>query len=182
LDPEIVDEVMIKHPATGLHILAAPSKPEYAEKVTADQVSKLLQYLRQMYAYVVVDTCSFLNDVILSVLDVCDVIVLITTQDIPSIKNGRLFLDLLRTMGIQPTKIAFVMNRYDKRIAITPERVGENLKQEVVAVIPLDERVVIPAVNRGVPFVLDNKTQPAARGVFTLAEALRAKLAKMVSE
>jgi pilus assembly protein CpaE len=68
------------------------------------------------------------------------------------------------------------MNRFDKRIAITPEKVAENLKLEVVAVIPLDERVVIPSVNRGVPFVLDNKAQPSARGIFTLAEALRVKL------
>jgi pilus assembly protein CpaE len=70
------------------------------------------------------------------------------------------------------------MNKYDKRIAISPEKVAENLKQEVLAVIPLDERVVIPAVNRGIPFMLDNKTQPVARGVYTLAEAIRAKLVK----
>jgi len=176
LDPDIVEEVVIKHAASGLHILAGPTRPENAEKVTAAQFTKVLQYLRQLYAYVVVDTCSYLNDITLAVLDVSDVIVLVTTQDVPSIKNGRLFLDLMATMGVPVDKVAFVMNRYDKRIAITPEKVAENLKQEVVAVIPLDERVVIPSVNRGVPFVLDNKAQPAARGVFALAEALRVKL------
>ena len=85
-------------------------------------------------------------------------------------------------MNIPTDKIAFVMNKFDKRIAISPERVGENLKQVVVAVIPLDERTVIPAVNRGVPFMLDNKTQPAARGIYTLAEALRAKFIKKDTE
>jgi pilus assembly protein CpaE len=176
LDPEIVEGVMIKHAASGVHVLAAPSRPEQAESVKPDQVGELLEYLRRLYAYVVVDTCSYLNDVTLAVLDVCDVVVLIATQDIPSIKDGRLFLDLLQTLGIPASKVAFTMNRFDRRIAITPEKVGENLKQEVVAVIPLDERVVIPSVNRGVPFVLDNKTQPAARGIFMLAEALRSRL------
>jgi pilus assembly protein CpaE len=176
LDPEMVEEVMIRHAASGLHVLAAPSKPEHADKITAEQVSKLLQYFRQIYAYVVVDTTSYLTDVTLGVIDVCDIIVLVVTQDIPAIKDGRLFLDLLLTLGVPQTKVAFVMNRFDKRITITPEKVGENLKQEVVAVIPLDERVVIPSVNRGIPFMLDNKTQPAARGIFTLAEALRARL------
>jgi pilus assembly protein CpaE len=123
-----------------------------------------------------VDTSSYLNDITLAVLDVADVIALVTTQDIPSIKNDRLFLDLLSTLGIPVEKIAFVMNKFDKRIAITPEKIGENLKQEVLAVIPLDERTVIPAVNRGVPFMIDNKTQPAARGIYTLAEAMRARL------
>jgi pilus assembly protein CpaE len=86
------------------------------------------------------------------------------------------------TLSIPVDKIAFIMNKYDKRIAITPEKVGENLKQEVLAVIPLDERTVIPAVNRGVPFMLDNKAQPAARGIYTLAEALRARLLKRDAE
>jgi len=178
LDPEVVEDVMIKHAASGLHVLAAPSRPENAEKVNADEFTRVLKYLRQIYAYVVVDTSSYLTDITLSVLDAADVVVLVTTQDIPSIKNGRLFLDLMMTLSIPVDKIAFIMNRYDKRIAITPEKVGENLKQEVLAVIPLDERTVIPAVNRGVPFMLDNKTQPAARGIYTLAEALRAKLLK----
>ena len=177
LDPEIVEDVMLKHAASGLHILAAPSRPEYAEKVSSGQFAKVLEYLRQIYAYVIVDTAPLLTDATLSAIDVSDLIVLVTTQDIPSIKNCRLFLDLLQTLGIERDRILFVMNRYDKRINITPERVTENLKQEVVSIIPLDEATATKAVNRGVPFVLESKNQPAARGVFSLAEHVRARIA-----
>jgi pilus assembly protein CpaE len=178
LDPNIVDDVMIKHAVSGVHVLASPSRPEHGEKVNPDQFTKLLRYLRQLYAYIVVDTSSYLNDVTLSVLDVAETVVLVTVQDIPSIKNDRLFLDLLLTLSIPVEKVALVMNKYDKRVAILPEKIGENLKQPVVAIIPLDEKTVIPSVNRGVPFMIDNKTQPAARGVYTLVEALRARLVK----
>jgi pilus assembly protein CpaE len=178
LDPEIVDNVMIKNAASGVHVLASPSRPENAEKVNADQFSKLLSYLRQIYAYVIVDSSVYLTDITLATLDLADAIVLVGTQDIPSIKNDRLFLDLMLTLNIPTEKVAYVMNKFDKRIAISPEKVGENLKQEVMAVIPLDERTVIPSVNRGVPFMLENKNQPAARGIYILAEALRAKLVK----
>ncbi|HSB00762.1 MAG TPA: response regulator [Anaerolineales bacterium] len=181
LDREIVEDVMLKHAASGLHILAAPSRPEYAEKVTSGQFAKVLEYLRHMYAYVIVDTATLLTDVTLAAIDVCDLLVLVTTQDIPSIKNCRLFLDLSQTLGIERERILFVMNRFDKRINITPDRVTENLKQEVVAVIPFDEQTVTKAVNRGVPFVLDNKNQPAARGVFSLAESVRARVAAQES-
>jgi len=176
LDPEIVEEVMVKHAASGIHILAAPSRPEYAEKVSSAQFSKVLEYLQQLYAYVVVDTASLLTDVTLVAIDVSDLIVLVTTQDIPAIKNCRLFLDLLQTLGIERDRILFVMNRFDKRINITPERVADNLKQSVASVIPLDEQTATKAVNRGIPFVLDSKNQPAARGIFTLAESLRAHI------
>ncbi len=179
LEPEIVESVLIKHATSGLRILAAPSRPEHADHVNSDQFGKLLKYLRQAYAYVVVDASHLLNDVTLAALDVSDVVVLLVTQDIPAIKNARLFLDLLGTIGISRDHVCFVMNRYDKRISITPEKVGENLKQEVVGVIPLDERIVIPSVNRGVPFMIDNMTQPCARAVFSLAESIRAQLSKL---
>jgi pilus assembly protein CpaE len=176
LDVDVVEESMIKHEASGIHILAAPQRPEQAEKITAEQFSKLLDFLRQMYAYVIIDTSSHLTDVVLSAMDHSDGIVLITTQDIPAIKNARLFLDLLQTMGIDRERLVFVMNKYDRRIGITPERVGENLREKISAVIPLDERIVIPAVNKGVPFMLDNRTLPVARGILAVAEAVRAQV------
>lgn len=176
LDQEVVESVMIKHAASGLHVLAAPSRPEEAEQVNAGQFIKLIKYLRQQYAYVVIDTSNALDEVTLAALDNCDLVTLIVNQDIPAIKNCRSFLDLLDTIGFQRNKVCFVMNKYDKRISITPEKVGENLKQAVVGVVPLDERVVIPSVNRGVPFMIDNKTQPSARAVFSLAEAIRKQI------
>lgn len=181
LDAEIVEEVMVKHSATGLHILAAPSRPEYAEKVSSGQFSKMLEYLTQLYTYVIVDTAPALTDLTLATIDVSDIIVLVTTQDIPSIKNSRLFLDLLQSLGVRRERIMFIMNRFDKKVNITPERVADNLKQEVTLVIPSDEATAVKAVNRGVPFVLDNKSQPVARGVLALAEAIRTKIAAQES-
>jgi len=182
LEPEIVEETLIKHEASGIRILAAPQRPEMAEKVTAEQFVKVVQYLQTMYAYIVVDTASILTDAVLGTIDISDLIVLVTTQEIPAIKNSRLFLDLLQTMGISRDRIIFTMNRYDKRIAITPERISENLKQEIATIIPLDEKIVITAVNRGIPFMLDNKAQPVGKGIFSLAEAIRSRVAALESE
>lgn len=176
LDPDVVNDVMIKHATSGLHILAAPSRPEQAEQISGDQFIQMIEYLRQLYAYVIIDTTPLLTDITLGSIENSDLIILIATQDIPSIKNARLFLDLLLSLGVGRDRVLFVLNKMDKRIAITPERVGSNLKQPVSATIPLDEKSVIPAVNRGVPFILDNRTLPAARGILTLAEEVRIAL------
>src|SRR5512142_3491679 len=69
LDAETVEEIMVKHEASGIHILAAPQRPEQAEKLTTEQFTKVLHFLRQIYAYVVVDTCSILTDIILGAMD-----------------------------------------------------------------------------------------------------------------
>lgn len=182
LEPDLVEEILIKHDASGVRILAAPQRPEMAEKVSAEQFTRVLQFLQRMYSYIVVDTPTNLSDMLLSTFDISDVIVLVTTQEIPAIKNARLFLDLLQTIGITKEHIVFAMNRYDKRLAITLERVGENLKHEVSVTVPLDEKVVITSVNRGVPFMLDNKSQPVGRGIFSLAQAVRTRLNALESE
>src|SRR5512133_3422982 len=160
LDPEIVEEVMLKHGASGIHILAAPSRPEYAEKVSSGQFTRVLEYLSQIYAYVVVDTASLLSDVTLAAIDVSDVVVLVTTQDIPSIKNCRLFLDLLQTMGVARERVLFTMNRYDKRINITPERISKNLTPNEIYMLPLHDATPITPNNSGVPLLLESKSPP----------------------
>ncbi|MFO7584963.1 MAG: response regulator [Anaerolineales bacterium] len=178
LDEEVVESVVIKHAASGLRVLAAPASPEQAEEVSPEQFVKLIKYMRQNYAYVVVDTASTLDEVTLSALDNADIVILVVTQDIPAIKNCRLFLDIMNSIDMPRERICFVMNKYDKRISITPEKVGENLKQPVIGIVPLDERVVIPSVNRGVPFMIDNKSQPSSKAVFSLAEAIRKQIEK----
>ncbi len=178
LDPDIIDSVLLKHAASGIRVPAAWPNPNTPTTSHPDQFGKLVKYLRQIYAYVVMDTNHILNEVTLTALDVSDVIVLVCTQDIPAIKNVRLFLDLLATLGVPRERLCLVMNKYDKRISITPEKVGENLKQPVVGVIPLEEAVVIPSVNRGIPFMVDNKTKTVSRAVFALAEAIRTQIAE----
>ncbi len=184
LDPDIVENVLITHGDSGVKILTAPSRPEYAESVTGEQFSQIINYLRKLYSYVIVDTSSSLTDVVLSAIDSSTLVILIVTQDIPSINNSRLFLDLADVLGVNRKNLVFVMNRYDKRIAITPDKVGENLHQEVMSVIPSDERTVVPSVNRGIPFVLNSKgrSNPITRSIFELAEVVRQKLATVESD
>lgn len=180
LDPDVVREVMVPHRASGVDILAAPPRPEMADKVSGEQFSKLLTYLRRIYAYIIVDTASDLTESVQAALDVADLVILVTTQDIPAIKNANLFLSLADATGIRRDHILFVMNRFDKRVAITPERVGESLRQEIVLVIPFDDRIVSYSVNRGVPFMLDNnKTQPVGKCISQLAELVRERIVKL---
>ncbi|KAA3647241.1 MAG: response regulator [Chloroflexi bacterium] len=179
LDAEVVDDVLISHEASGVRILAAPPRLEQAEGVSAIEFSDILKYLQRNYAYVLVDTSKLLNDVTLAAFDVSDIVVVLATQDIPSVKNVRLFLDLSEALGLDRQRIMMAMNRYDKRRTITPEKVGENFKQEFASVIPMDEKLVVPAMDRGVPFLLQNKTHPVGRSVVALAQKLKEKIASL---
>ncbi|UYN89286.1 MAG: response regulator [Anaerolineales bacterium] len=176
LDREVVSEVLVHHEASGVHILAAPMRPEQADAVGGEQFGAVVSYLSRMYPYVLVDTGSTLNDLTLAALDAASMVVLLITQDIPSIKNARLFLDLAEGLGISKDQIVLVMNRFDKRRSITAERVRDNFKKEVAAIIPLEEKIVVPAMDRGEPFVLRNSSTPVAKAVADLASMLVTRL------
>ncbi len=179
LDTEIIDDVLITHRDTGVKILAAPQRPEQAENVSGEQYSQILAYLRRLYSYVIVDAESALSDIVLSAFDASSMVILVANQDIPSINDARLFLDLTDVIGIERERILFVLNKHDKRIAITPESIGENLRKEISVIIPTDERAVLPSINRGAPFVIGDKKRPIARALLSLAETVRLQLVEL---
>ena len=172
LDPDIIEEVAIAHSPSGLKLLACPPSPELGEQITGEQFSRLLEYLATMYSYVVIDTASYLTEVVQASLEFSDHIILVTTQEIPCIKSCNLFLNLATETGLRE-RITFVMNRYDKRITITPEKVGESLKTPIAFVIPFEEKIVTNSINRGLPFFEENETYPISKAILNLAQSVR---------
>lgn len=173
LDPEIIEDVMVVHSNSGLHLLTAPKQPELNDAGHGESISRILTYMQQLYHYIIVDTSTYLTEMVQSCLDIADLIVLVTTQDIPAVKNTNQFLSLADASGIGRDRIIFVMNRYDRRVAISPERVGETLKQPVLVTIPFEDRIISNSVNRGIPFITENKNLPSSKAIYSLAEIIR---------
>lgn len=178
LDQDVIEEVTMLHPESGIKVLAAPTRPEFAESVSGDQFAQVLDFLRNFFSYVIVDCSSSLTDVTLSAIDTSDLIILLTTQEIPAIKDSRQFLDLLQPLKINRERLLFVMNKYDKRIGIKPEKVSENFKQELKIIVPFEEKVVLPAINRGVPFMVGEKSKSIMRSFVSLTEEVRKRLSE----
>ena len=173
LDPEIIEDVMAVNQKTGIHIMTAPKQPEFADGGKGESISRILTYMRQLYTYIIVDSSTYLTELVQTCLDIADLIILVTTQDIPSIKNSHQFLSLADASGIERERILFVMNRYDRRVSITPERVGDTLKQTIKVTVPFEDRIISNAVNRGVPFVLENKNLLAVKAMYALADQVK---------
>ena len=183
LDPEVVEEVVIHHKESGVDILSAPAHPEDADKVSGPQLVKVLQYLKRLYSYVVIDTATGLSDITLDTLEVSDMVILVTAQDIPAIINARMMLSLLRALNISKDRILMTMNRYDKQVSISADKVSKNLNHDIVSVLPEDREVVMPAVNRGVPFMLnDAKSKDIGKSILELSGKVRDGLKKIEEE
>ena len=179
LDPDSIDTSAVAH-ASGIKALLAPPRPEMADLVSPEYLKRILEELRRQFDYVVVDTATIVNDTMLTALDLADRIVLVATPDIPSIKNARLFFEITDALSYPPNKIMLVINKVDRRSGITAQMIEDNIKHQVVGQIPLDEVLVLTAINRGVPFMVDQRAKPIGQAVLQLTERVAAEFRRPV--
>jgi pilus assembly protein CpaE len=171
MDADLVSSVLTAH-GSGLKVLLAPPRPEMSELVTAEHLQRVLASLSQKFDYVVVDTFTSLQDVMLTTFDMATRILLIATPDIPCIKDSRLFFEVVDQLEYEREKTVLILNRVDKHDGITAHDVENTLKHPVMISIPEDERTVMFSVNQGVPFVLRDSSKPVAVALRELASQL----------
>ncbi len=175
MDGNMVESVLTPHSA-GIKVLLAPPRPEMADFVTAENLQKVLEQLKALFDFVVVDTWTSLHDSVLTALDLSDQIVLLTTPDIPSLRNVRLFFEVTEQLEYPPEKISLVLNRFDKgKGRIRAKDIEESIKHPVAAELPFDEIVPL-SVNQGVPFIISDSSRSVSQAVTRLAEQLFEKL------
>ncbi len=96
-DEDLLRGVLAVH-SSGIQVLLAPSRPEQAELVTADHIRKTLAVMQKMFDYIVIDTGKGINDPLLAVFDVSEQIILLSTADISSLKNAKLFFEVTQAL------------------------------------------------------------------------------------
>jgi len=185
VDLELLQAVTVPH-SSGLNLLMGARHLEDALRMQPDyaKVASVIEQVARAYEYVVVDTCSHLDELSLSLFDLSARVVLVTTPLLESVKNTRRLLDFFMDGGFPGEKVTVVVNgipgdRQRRQQIVSTEKIRSFLRQETVAEIPLDEALTREAVSRGVPLVfLDSKQEkPITRELLRLAKRLYAELA-----
>jgi pilus assembly protein CpaE len=176
LDTKVIEDVMILHKSSGLRVLKAPVRPELAEQVTGSNLTKVLEMMREMFSYIIINTSNFISDPVLAALDAGDVVVLVCNQEVVGIKSARAFLDLWDGFGLNRDRILVAINRYSKQNVISKEKLSESLKHPVAITIPFDEETLLPAANLGIPFMMSKRGIPVTDSMNKLAGLVIKKL------
>jgi pilus assembly protein CpaE len=171
MTPEVLDSVMVTH-SSGVRVLLAPARPEVAELFTADHMKAVLQALQRDFDYIVIDTWTTFQDLMLTVFDLAERIVLLTTLDIPAVKNIRMFLEVCEALGYSHDKVSLVLNRADSTGGINVEDIEESLRHKVAARLVSAGPLVTASINSGVPFVVSQPEAQISRNVFQVARDL----------
>jgi pilus assembly protein CpaE len=152
----------IEHHPSGVHLLSAPYHPQKTEVVTGEQISRILRFLKQHYDYVIVDTSKSFSPPTLATFEQADQIYLVTTVDVPSLRNIARCLPLLTQMaGPAEDRLRLVLNRYIEDGVIRIADVERTLGLKVYHTIGNDYDAIVRSINTGTPIILDRESRYA---------------------
>lgn len=177
LDKEALKGYLTEH-SSGVKVLASPSKPAEAERVGKEAVEKVLELLKESYGFIIIDTVPSFGDVVLTALDLSDLILLLATLDLPTIKNTKLALETMRLLEYPPEKIRLVLNRSDSHTGLKLSDIEGSLHCKVSSFIPSDGKLVVPSVSRGVPFVSSSPESEISKSIRELVHLVSGEVVK----
>jgi pilus assembly protein CpaE len=171
LDGVLLENLLLRHPPSGLLVLAAPTEPSSADQIGRVDLTRVLDILRQRCAYVVVDTSANFAEVTLAALESSDDILVMAGLDVMSLKSARIGLQTMRVLDIPFSRVKFVLNRANTRVGLTEADAERALQLKVDVALPSDI-LVAESVNRGVPVVTSAPRSKFARSIDNLADLL----------
>ena len=113
-----------------------------------------------------------MNDMTLTIMDLSDLLLLLSAPDITTTKNIKLSLETLNTLGYDNDRIILILNRANSKSGLKVEEIEESLKRSFAAKLTKDSEMVITSINRGVPFVVSNPNALLSREIFSLAKVI----------
>jgi pilus assembly protein CpaE len=165
-----IRDYLVQHPS-GLNILPAPLHPTEWRNLTPQHIEKIVDLLGQTHDYVIIDTPGTFNELIASALEAANIILLVTSMDIASIKDTALALEMLRGASISQDRVKLTINHCTSANSLREEDVERVLEYEVFWRIPHDLSVS-NATQLGQPVVVTKPYARVSRSITDLAHVL----------
>ncbi|MFC4785178.1 AAA family ATPase [Nocardioides sp. MAHUQ-72] len=178
IDVSGVESLLTEH-SERLSVLAAPV--QLGSPVPAEPMGSLLDILKQLFDVVVVDTSGMFDDYVLPALDLSEVVVLVGTLDIPSLKSLKLAAGTLDLLNLPRERWRLVINRADAKVGLSAGEFEETLGLKADLTLP-SSRDVLAAVNRGEAIVRANRGHQVSKAITAFAESLAEALSASPTE
>jgi len=154
LDESLLRRLTLTHDC-GLQLLAAPADAVQAAEVDEASFARILNLARRVFDYVVVDTFPMVDSLVITTLDVSDLVFVLMQGTVPNVVGASRFLPVLDGLGVPRERQRVVLNQNHpnfsgKLSAVDIEgRLGRPIDYE----IPYTKGVLV-SLNTGTPYVL----------------------------
>jgi pilus assembly protein CpaE len=182
LDADLLRKLVVTH-HSGIDLLLAPPNPESADLVVERQradpraLSNILALMRKAYDYTIVDMAKSIDDFNLQLFDEADLIFVVMTADLSCLKNVRLVLETMDSLGYERGKVQLVLNRSNAYTGINVDNAESALGRKIDYEVINEYRGAISALNSGEPFMYSRPDGPLGQSVAKFARELDAALA-----
>lgn len=156
---------------SGVNILCSPCSPEIAEKIGSSQIDRLLSAVRSYYDFVLIDTGTVFDDIMITVCEQSTYVVVCARPDISVLRHTKRLFSLLHSLN-QADKIRLLVTFYDPRGRIKIPDVEKVFGTRVWANMPYDYQLASAAINRGIPVSLAAPRSGIAQASGMLASQL----------
>ena len=156
LDETLLRRLTAKHEC-GLHLLAAPKDAVEAAEIGDAGFARVLNVARRVFDYIVVDTFPILDGMVLSLLDVSDLVYVVLQGTVPTLVGAARFLSVLDAVGLPRERQRLVLNRnYASFMGnLSPTDIQQRLGRPLDYVFPYQKRL-LASMNTGRPYILNS--------------------------
>jgi pilus assembly protein CpaE len=169
----VVDEALFEGFVTesgSVRLVVGADLPERAELVTLPAIQLAIDRLSATCQFVLIDAPASFSERTLTALDTSDMICLVTSASLPSLKATRRCLGLFDKLGVAATRVRLILN-YSTTHAMDTEAASRVLGRRPDFVVQRYESLDA-AANSGRPVVSSDPTDPLVTDLSRLADAI----------
>lgn len=172
VDGNFLMSVMEKH-RSGLHVLSGPLDLEEAVEVTPEQLQEVIAVMQETFSYTIIDAGGPITSCNQATFASSDLILFTTVLDLPSLKNAKRYLPLLRKVIGSNGRVELVINRYTPKGEIRAADAEKILSTRSYCTIPNSYSDVRGAINKGQPVTSCYPRSPVTKAINELALQLK---------
>ena len=179
-----LDNVVYRMEPSGLSVLLSPNHPQEAENFRSDDIELLLAACRQHYDIIVLDLPNELNEVSISAISQCDLLLYILHLERPSIVRMNHVLDILnRYHLVREESVYLVINKYSKTQDISRSDLEKMTTLPILGTISEDRKGNLQTcINLGKPLLNKPKDKGEKGPPGELHQLMSEVLARMGGE
>jgi pilus assembly protein CpaE len=168
LDSIQLESALTKH-SSGVYLLSAPKRIEEGELVSDITVGTVLDLMRQLFDYVIVDCGDHVDENAVAAWERSEHLFYVLNQSIAAARCAWRFVDLFERLGLTTLEPRFVLNRYNPSHPLTEKAIEATLAKPIFARIPTDDRTFETIEMKAQDLFEIAANSPVARAVLELA-------------
>lgn len=180
IDQQSVNQILVAH-ESGVKLIVAPPNPGETGGISAKNMLNMLEYLKSDFDYIIVDTATYFDDVLVAAIQGADRLIMVSQPLMPALKDTRIMFNELIAADYSLEDVMLILNKVPRENRITADQISNFLRHQVQMEIPYDS-AADEAVNRGVPLItLDPRRVNSVRPLANLVQLVREWVEEVVA-